>query len=80
VANKTERITVRVTKHHLDIIDALVDVGQIENRSLAIRQAIREFVERHTPQVSVLVQKKKEQDELKQLAAQVRELREFTEK
>lgn len=80
MANKTERITVRVTKHHLDIIDALVDVGEIENRSLAIRLAIREFVERNTPQASMIVQKKKEQDELKQLAAQVRGLREFTEK
>ncbi len=78
MANKTERITVRVTKDHLDIIDALVEVGETENRSLAIRQAIREFVERNTPQVGLLKQKKQEQQQLKELAAQVREIREMT--
>lgn len=78
MANKTERITVRVTKDHLDIIDALVEVGEMENRSLAIRQAIREFVERNTPQVGLLKQKKQEQQQLKELAAQVREIREMT--
>lgn len=78
MANKTERITVRVTKDHLDIIDALVEVGEMENRSLAIRQAIREFVERNTPQVALLKQKKQEQQQLKELAAQVREIREMT--
>lgn len=78
MANKTERITVRVTKDHLDIIDALVEVGEMENRSLAIRQAIREFVERNTPQVDLLKQKKQEQQQLKELAAQVREIREMT--
>lgn len=78
MANKTERITVRVTKDHLDIIDALVEVGEMENRSLAIRQAIRDFVERNTPQVALLKQKKQEQQQLKELAAQVREIREMT--
>ena len=78
MATKTERITVRVTKDHLDIIDALVEVGEVENRSLAIRQAVKEFVTHHTPQVKTLQEKRAEQEKLKQLAAQVRELKEFT--
>jgi Arc/MetJ-type ribon-helix-helix transcriptional regulator len=76
---KTERITVRVNKHYLAIIDSLVEVGELENRSLAIRQALKEYVERHTPQVQMLVQKKKEQDQLMALAAQVKDLRELSE-
>ena len=79
MANKTERITVRVNKHHLDIIDALVDVGEIENRSLAIRQALKDFIEKNTPKAQLIITMKKEQDELKALAAQVRQLREFSE-
>ena len=42
--NRKEHVTVWIDQKNLDYLDALIDRGVFENRSQAIRHAIRTFV------------------------------------
>jgi len=42
--NRKEQVTVWIDQKNLDYLDALIDRGVFENRSQAIRHAIRTFV------------------------------------
>jgi len=42
--DRKEHVTVWIDKKNLDYLDALIDRGVFENRSQAIRHAIRTFV------------------------------------
>lgn len=43
-ASETARVTVRVPTDHLEDIEQLVDAGEYQHRSAAIREAIRQHV------------------------------------
>jgi Arc/MetJ-type ribon-helix-helix transcriptional regulator len=45
--NKHERITVRLTKRYLDLLNTLVDKGVYNSRNEAIRDALRIMYEYH---------------------------------
>lgn len=49
---ETERVTLRLPVNDLHLLDALVEAGEVMNRSEAIRAAIREFVRNRAPKVS----------------------------
>ena len=48
---ETERVTLRLPVNDLALLDALVEAGEVMNRSEAIRAAIREFVRHRAPKV-----------------------------
>jgi len=48
---ETERVTLRLPVNDLALLDALVEAGEVMNRSEAIRAAIREFVRNRAPKV-----------------------------
>lgn len=41
---RKEHITIWIEKENLDYLDALIDSGVFENRSQAIRHAVRSFI------------------------------------
>ncbi len=41
---RKEHITIWIEKENLDYLDALIDRGVFENRSQAIRHAVRSFI------------------------------------
>lgn len=65
----TERVTVRVPKTHLLAIDDLIAVGEVRNRSQAICDAIRDWVQKKMKDVPVVKQTAQHQNELAELAA-----------
>ena len=48
---ETERVTLRLPVNDLALLDALVEAGEVMNRSDAIRAAIRDFVRNRAPKV-----------------------------
>ncbi|MCS4541282.1 MAG: ribbon-helix-helix domain-containing protein [Euryarchaeota archaeon] len=48
-----ERITIRLPRRQVEQIDLLVQDGEYTSKSEAIRQAIRELLTRHKPEVAV---------------------------
>lgn len=48
---ETERVTLRLPVNDLALLDALVEAGEVMNRSEAIRAAIRDFVRNRAPKV-----------------------------
>jgi Arc/MetJ-type ribon-helix-helix transcriptional regulator len=50
--NKRERITIRLTKRYLDLLNALIDKGVYNSRNEAIRDALRIMYEYHGLKVS----------------------------
>ena len=48
---ETERVTLRLPVNDLALLDALVEAGEVMNRSEAIRAAIRDFVRSRAPKV-----------------------------
>ncbi|MGD6805695.1 MAG: ribbon-helix-helix domain-containing protein [Candidatus Bathyarchaeia archaeon] len=45
--NKRERITIRLTKRYLDLLNTLIDKGVYNSRNEAIRDALRIMYEYH---------------------------------
>jgi Arc/MetJ-type ribon-helix-helix transcriptional regulator len=50
--NKRERITIRLTKRYLDLLNNLIDKGVYNSRNEAIRDALRILYEYHGLKVS----------------------------
>ncbi len=50
--NKRERITIRLTKRYLDLLNALIEKGVYNSRNEAIRDALRIMYEYHGLKVS----------------------------
>lgn len=50
--NKRERITIRLTKRYLDLLNLLIDKGVYNSRNEAIRDALRILYEYHGLKVS----------------------------
>jgi Arc/MetJ-type ribon-helix-helix transcriptional regulator len=50
--NKRERITIRLTKRYLDLLNTLIDKGVYNSRNEAIRDALRIMYEYHGMKVS----------------------------
>lgn len=67
----TERVTVRLSKHHLNTIDALIDVGEYRNRTQIIAEAVRDWVNSHANVSQKVQDSQKHQMEIQKLAAQV---------
>jgi Arc/MetJ-type ribon-helix-helix transcriptional regulator len=61
--NKRERITIRLTKRYLDLLNTLIDKGVYNSRNEAIRDALRILYEYHGLKVSP--EKKKSLDSSK---------------
>jgi len=51
-SNKRERITIRLTKRYLDLLNALIEKGVYNSRNEAIRDALRIMYEYHGLKVS----------------------------
>jgi Arc/MetJ-type ribon-helix-helix transcriptional regulator len=75
----TERVTLRVEKDHLEVIDTLVTLKQYSNRSDALRHAIKEFCENVLDDVDEMLAKQQKRQKLLQLAALRDELDELQE-
>jgi Arc/MetJ-type ribon-helix-helix transcriptional regulator len=56
---ETERVTLRLPVNDLALLDALVEAGEVMNRSEAIRAAIRDFVRNRAPKVQEAVAARK---------------------
>lgn len=41
---RTERITIRLPQQDVQVLDALVQLGEFANRSEAVRQAVRDLI------------------------------------
>src|SRR5688500_18837794 len=65
---KTERITIRLQPKWLEAINYLVDVGRVDSVSSAVRNAVREYVERHYPQAATVKATDQNVAEMKKLA------------
>ncbi len=50
--NKRERITIRLTKRYLDLLNMLIEKGVYNSRNEAIRDALRILYEYHGLKVS----------------------------
>jgi Arc/MetJ-type ribon-helix-helix transcriptional regulator len=50
--NKRERITIRLTKRYLELLNMLIDKGVYNSRNEAIRDALRIMYEYHGLKVS----------------------------
>jgi Arc/MetJ-type ribon-helix-helix transcriptional regulator len=50
--NKRERITIRLTKRYLDLLNLLIEKGVYNSRNKAIRDALRILYEYHGLKVS----------------------------
>jgi Arc/MetJ-type ribon-helix-helix transcriptional regulator len=50
--NKRERITIRLTKRYLDLLNTLIDKGVYNSRNEAIRDALRIMYEYHGMKVA----------------------------
>lgn len=70
----TERVTVRLNKMHLSTIDALIQTGQLRNRTHAIAEAVRDYVNKRSAEVKDLMGSAKAQVELQTMAAQMAQM------
>ncbi|MHB8606489.1 MAG: ribbon-helix-helix domain-containing protein [Thermoplasmatota archaeon] len=57
---ESERVTIRLPKEDLDLIDAFVVAGESSNRSEVIRRAVREYATEHAKKLTARVQAQKE--------------------
>jgi Arc/MetJ-type ribon-helix-helix transcriptional regulator len=67
-------VTVRLNRLHLQTVDALVETGQIRNRTHAIAEALRDWCNKKALEVPQLTQSAKAQVELQTMAAQMAQL------
>lgn len=74
----TVRVTLRVEKDHMEVIDMLVRLKQYSNRSDALRNAIAQFCDEELENVEELVEKQQKRQKLKQLAALTDQLNELS--
>jgi Arc/MetJ-type ribon-helix-helix transcriptional regulator len=65
--NKRERITIRLTKRYLDLLNTLIEKGVYNSRNEAIRDALRIMYEYHglkvVPEKKGVFKPKEETDE-----------------
>lgn len=72
---ETERVTLRLPKDDLAMIDLFVEAGEFSNRSEAIRQSIKDFVRNKTKQVKEGMEARKEfQEQFLQMQEMKRQL------
>jgi len=76
----TDRVTVRLNKHHLDTIDALIQMGQIRNRTQAISEAVRDYVNNKSITAKAAAESAKNAIDLQTLAAQIAQMQSQVEK
>lgn len=74
VRNPTERVTVRLSKHHLNTIDGLIGLGEYRNRTHVIAEAVRDWVNAHSNVVQKVQDSQKGQMEIQKLAAQIADM------
>jgi Arc/MetJ-type ribon-helix-helix transcriptional regulator len=60
--NKRERITIRLTKRYLELLNLLIDKGVYNSRNEAIRDALRILYEYHGLKVSPEKKRGKDED------------------
>lgn len=72
---ETERVTLRLPVNDLALLDALVEAGEVMNRSEAIRAAIRDFVRNRAPKVQEGVAARKTVFESADTARELEEVR-----
>jgi Arc/MetJ-type ribon-helix-helix transcriptional regulator len=74
---KMERITLRLPKQHIEIIDALVNIGEYASRSDVIRSAIRNLIYEQSDKLFEAIEKV---EKLKRLTDTVNKLAQYTKK
>ncbi|MBW3583747.1 MAG: ribbon-helix-helix domain-containing protein [Euryarchaeota archaeon] len=73
----TERVTLRLEREHLEVIDTLVRLKQYSNRSDALRGAIKQFCEDALDDVEEMMEKAEKRNKLRQLAAMVDQMEDY---
>jgi Arc/MetJ-type ribon-helix-helix transcriptional regulator len=74
---KMVRITLRLPKQHIEIIDALVNIGEYTSRSDVIRSAIRNLIYEQSDKLLEGIEKV---EKLKRLTDTVNKLAQYTKK
>lgn len=67
----TERVTVRLNRQHLATIDALVQIGEIRNRTHAISEAVKDWIKHKAVGFKTVEESAKSQFEVQTLAAKM---------
>ena len=70
----TERVTVRLNKQHLDTIDALVQMGELRNRTHAIAEAVKDWIKSRAASLKGVEESAKSQLQVQALAAQLQQI------
>ena len=71
----TTPVTVRLNNAHLATVDALVEAGEIRNRTHAIAEALRDWVTKKSGEVKQLTAAAKAQVELQTVVAEMAQLK-----
>lgn len=65
---RSERVTVRLPKRDVEILDALVQLGEFGNRSEAVRQAVRDLIYERADRLEELQKKLEKLQKLQTMA------------
>lgn len=76
----TERVTVRLNKQHLATIDALVQIGEIRNRTHAISEAVKDWIKQKAVGLKTVEESARSQIEVQTLAARLAQMQSQLEK
>lgn len=72
----TERVTVRLNKQHLNTIDALIQMGELRNRTHAISEAVKDYLKTKAPSYKQIEESAKSNLGVQAMAAQLTQLQE----
>lgn len=70
-----KRVTVRLPKQHLDMIDTLVNLGEFSSRSAAFRAAVRDLLYQRSDR---LIEMAERMEKMRQVAKQIEALEGYT--
>ena len=66
--NKSERITLRLRPDQLTALQTIVDLGEVDSISSAVREAVRDYIRNKMPQAPTVKASSTNAEELQQLA------------
>jgi Arc/MetJ-type ribon-helix-helix transcriptional regulator len=78
--NPTERVTVRLNQQHMRFVDNLIEAGEYRNRTHAIAEALRDWVNKKSREVPQVMESQKGQMELQKVIATMAQLQAQIEK
>jgi len=70
-----KRVTVRLPKQHLDMIDTLVNLGEFSSRSAVFRAAVRDLIYQRSDHLLEMAER---MEKMRQVAEQMKALERYT--